>query len=89
VHHLRTFGCVAFMKNITPNLKNLDDRSRPMIFVGYEQGTKGYCVYDPSTWRVCVSCDVVCDEEAKWQWGEDEGFDNPTVDTFTVEYNLT
>jgi hypothetical protein len=41
VHHLRTFGCVAYVKNTSPNLKKLDDRSRPMIFVGYEHGTKG------------------------------------------------
>ena len=25
VHHLRTFGCVAHVKNTTPNLKKLDD----------------------------------------------------------------
>jgi hypothetical protein len=49
VHHLRTFSCVAFVKDTTPNLKKLDDRSRPMMFVRYEQGTKGYHVYDPST----------------------------------------
>jgi hypothetical protein len=49
VHHLRTFGCVVYVKDTTPNLKKLDDRSRPMIFVGYEPGTKGYRVYDPST----------------------------------------
>jgi transposase InsO family protein len=47
VNHLRTFGCLAYVKNTSPNLKKLDDRSRPMIFVGYEQGTIGYIVYDP------------------------------------------
>jgi hypothetical protein len=44
VHHVCTFGCVAYVKNTSPNLKKLDDRNRPMIFVGYEQGTKGYMV---------------------------------------------
>ena len=34
VHHLRTFGCVAHVKTSTPHPKKLDDRSRPMIFVG-------------------------------------------------------
>jgi hypothetical protein len=87
VHHLRTFGCVAFVKDTTPNLKKLDDRSHPMIFVGYEQGTKGYRVYDPSTRRVHVSRDVVFDEQAKWQWGEAEDSDDSAGDTFTVEYN--
>jgi hypothetical protein len=49
VHHLRTFGCVAHMKNTSPHLKKLDDRSSMMIFIGYEPGTKGYRVYDPVT----------------------------------------
>jgi transposase InsO family protein len=49
VHHLRTFGCVAHVKVTTPNLKKLDDRSRRMIFVGYEPGSKAYHVYDPTT----------------------------------------
>jgi hypothetical protein len=46
VNHPWTFGCLAYVKNTTPNLKKLDDRSRLMIFVGYEQGTIGYRVYD-------------------------------------------
>jgi len=36
VHNLHTFGCIAQVKVTTPNLKKLDDRSRCMIFVGYE-----------------------------------------------------
>jgi hypothetical protein len=60
-----------------------------MIFVRYEQGTKGYHVYDPSMWRVRVSCDIVFNEQAKWQWGETEGSDNSAGDTFTAEYNLS
>jgi hypothetical protein len=46
VHHLCTFGCIAYVKDTSPSLKKLDDRSHPMIFVGYEQGTKGYCFYE-------------------------------------------
>jgi hypothetical protein len=34
VHHLQTFGCIAYVKDTSPNLKKLDDRSHPMIFVG-------------------------------------------------------
>lgn len=33
-HHLRTFGCIAHVKNTSPHLKKLDDRSTKMIFVG-------------------------------------------------------
>lgn len=38
--HQRTFDCVAHMKLMTPNLKKLDDQSRPTIFVGYEADSK-------------------------------------------------
>jgi hypothetical protein len=72
VHHLCTFGYIAHVKNSSPNLKKLDDRSRAMVFVGYEQGTKGYWVYDPLTGRVCVSRDVVFDEQAQWDWKDND-----------------
>jgi hypothetical protein len=26
VHHLKTFGCIVYMKNMKPNLKKLEDR---------------------------------------------------------------
>jgi hypothetical protein len=42
VQHLRTFECVVHVKDTTPNLKKLDDPSRPMIFIGYEPGSKVY-----------------------------------------------
>ncbi|EEC81933.1 hypothetical protein OsI_25798 [Oryza sativa Indica Group] len=83
VHHLRTFGCVAHVK-VTAPTKKLDDRSRPMIFVGYEPGSKAYRVYDPATRRVHVSRDVVFDEEAQWNW---DGEAAANVDSdFTIEY---
>jgi transposase InsO family protein len=62
VHHLRTFGCLAHVKVTTPNLRKLDDRSRPMIFVGYEPGSMAYRVYDPSHNRIHISRDVIFDE---------------------------
>jgi hypothetical protein len=69
VQHLCTFGCVAHVKNTRPNLPKLEDRSRPMIFVGYEAGSMAYRAYDPAMKRVHITCDVVFDEEANWRWG--------------------
>jgi hypothetical protein len=70
VHHLRTFGCIAHVKLNKPNLKKLDDRSKKMIFVGYESGSVAYICYDPNTQRVHISRDVIFEEEASWDWGE-------------------
>ena len=69
VKHLRTFGCVAYTKDLS-QLKKLDDRSCPGIFIGYADGAKAYRVLDPETQRVRVSRDVVFD---KSRVGLDQG----------------
>jgi hypothetical protein len=71
VEHLRVFGCIAHVKSARPFLRKLDDRSTPMVFIGYEPGSKAYRVYDPATQRVHVSRDVVFDEAATWDWDKD------------------
>ena len=68
VHFMRTFGCVVHVRQTRPGLKKLDDRSRPMIFIGYEAGTKGYRAYDPVTQRVHTTRDAVFNESARWDW---------------------
>jgi hypothetical protein len=69
------------VKNTRPHLQKLEDRSKPMIFVGYEPGSMAYRVYDPTTTRVHITRDVVFNEEAKWRW-EDDKIDSE----FIVEY---
>jgi hypothetical protein len=84
VSHLRVFGCVAHVKVTRPGLKKLDDRSVPMVFLGYEQGSKAYRLFDPAANRVHVSRDVVFDEDASWDWSESG---HATDDTpFVVEF---
>jgi len=50
----------------TLNLRKLDDRSRRMIFVGYEPGSKAFHAYDPTTRHIHISRDIVFDEAAQW-----------------------
>ena len=42
VSFLRTFSCVGHVKNTKPHLGKLEDRSMPMVLLGYEEGTKVY-----------------------------------------------
>jgi transposase InsO family protein len=70
VEFLRTFGCVAHVKTARPHLKKLEDRSSPMVFIGYEQGAKAWRFYDPVARRVHVSRDAVFQEEASWDWSK-------------------
>ena len=73
VSFLRTFGCIGHVKKTKPNLPKLEDRSSPMVFLGYERGSKAYRLYDPQARRVVVSRDVVFDEAACWSWEEEQG----------------
>ena len=63
---LRTFGCIGHVRKTKPNLTKLEDRSTPMVFLGYAEGTKAYRLYDPRGDKVLVPRDVVFDEKAAW-----------------------
>ena len=84
---LRTFGYIGQVRKTKPNLTKLEDRSTPMVFLGYAEGTKVYRLYDLRRGKVLVSRDVVFDEKAAWDWtnpstGEADGF----TSTFVVEH---
>jgi hypothetical protein len=66
VHHLRTFGCIVYVRNTMLHLKKLEDHGRKIIFISYESGSKRYCAYDPIMKRVHVTREVVFDEQAQW-----------------------
>jgi hypothetical protein len=86
VQHLRTFGCLVHVKDTSPNLKKLNDRSRPMIFIGYEPGSKAYRAYNPVSKKVHVSRDIVFDEQASWNCSDGgEHSEQVNNDMFTVE----
>lgn len=54
----KIFGCVTFVKNLTPDLDKLSPCSLKCVFVGYSQTEKGYDCYHPLTRRYIVSVDV-------------------------------
>ena len=56
------------MKVLEEKLKKLQDRSKPMVFIGYEVGTKGYKCYDLETGIVYISRDVIFEEKSQWNW---------------------
>lgn len=72
VQHLRVFGCVCYARNEAPYLKKLDDRSRALVHLGTEPGSKAYRLYDPATRKTIVSRDVIFCEDMKWKWDKSE-----------------
>ncbi|GJR90306.1 zinc finger, CCHC-type containing protein [Tanacetum coccineum] len=68
LENLRIFGCIAYAKVPSQHLTKLDDRSIKMVYLGNEQGSKAYRLFDPTTQRVCVSRDVKFKENETWDW---------------------
>ena len=92
VSHLRTFGCVAHVKQNGSGINKLSDRSSKMLFIGYESGTKGYRFFDPSTGRLVVSRDVIFEEHQAWNMkGAEVNTESSEyeTETFTVHYPST
>ena len=61
---LWTFGCIGHIRKTKSAFTKLEDRSTPMVLLGYEEGAKAYRLYDPRGGKVAVSRDVVFDEKA-------------------------
>lgn len=92
VSYLRTFGCLAYVKDVRPHLPKLSDCSKPMVLIGYADGAKAYKVFDPVSGRVQVSRDVIFDEGAGWDWDAAGAAAVPGgggCSDFTVEYLTT
>ena len=68
IAHLRVFGCVGYAKVEAPHVKKLDDRSRALIHLGTEPGTKAYRLVCPKSKKITVSRDVVFLEDEGWSW---------------------
>lgn len=49
LEHLRIFGCLAYMKAPTTNIKKLDDRGKVILNIGTEPSTKSYMLFDPTS----------------------------------------
>ena len=62
VKHMRVFGCQTYI--LTPKEKRLkwDPKARTGIFLGYEEVSKAYRVYDVEAGQVVISRDVNFDE---------------------------
>ena len=60
ISYFRIFGCRAWVLN--EKATAWDPKMKPMIFVGYEQGSKAYRLWDPKKRSIVVSAKVRFDE---------------------------
>nr|GEZ16377.1 zinc finger, CCHC-type [Tanacetum cinerariifolium] len=68
MRYLRVFGCKAYAKVTKPHLKKLDDRSKELVYLGTQPGSKVYRLFDPVTKDMVVSRDVKFKEDKGWDW---------------------
>lgn len=61
--HLRIFGSVAYANIPKQFTKKFDARARKVIFVGYQENSPNYRVYDPVTGKINETRDVVFNEK--------------------------
>lgn len=68
IGHIRVFGCLAHMKLPSVHTTKLSDRSKLVVNLSKEPGTKAYRLYDPEIQLVHVSRDVIFEEDKSWPW---------------------
>src|SRR6266508_4358749 len=74
VSHFREFGCDVWVLDETKNKSKLDPRSKKMVFVGFEDGSKAIRYWDKETRKIKVSRNMVFNENDKpEQYGEVPG----------------
>ena len=59
LQYVKQFGCIAYAAIPPERRQKLDNKAKQLVFVGYEEGTKGYRLLDTSTDKIVISKDVI------------------------------
>jgi hypothetical protein len=59
IDHLRIFGSEVFVHIPKEKRQKLDAKAVKCVFVGYDNDSKGYCVWNPVTNRIEIACNVI------------------------------
>jgi hypothetical protein len=66
--YLKVFGCTTHVRVAGPHLKKLEERSKPMVYLGVDEGCKAHRLLDVTSNKIVVSRDIVCEENVPWNW---------------------
>ena len=58
-------------------MSKLDDRNGKYVFIGYDENSKGYKLFNPRSKKIIISKDIEFDEGASWDWSSqtEESYD--------------
>jgi hypothetical protein len=68
VVHLRVFGSVRYAHISDQMRTKLDDKSTKLLFLGYDERSKAYKLYNPIEKKVISRRDVYINEQSGWDW---------------------
>jgi hypothetical protein len=82
VSHFKVYGYIAYAHVPKETKSKLDDKSEKYIFIGYDEQSKEYTLFNPITKKFIVSRDIVFKEEESW----DGNIDKTITRTTTIPY---
>lgn len=88
VSNLKVFGCVCYTLVPEPKRSKLDERSKLAIFIGYNNHSKGYRVFNLESQKVEVCRSVKFDESALWDWSKKEVASSPNSGAACDYYDI-
>jgi len=72
LQHLKIFDCLCF--TYVPQVKRdkLDKKAKLEVFIGYNNSSKTYKIFQPQNEKILVSRDVNFMKDKQWKWEEPE-----------------
>jgi hypothetical protein len=95
VSRLKIFDSVTYVYMSNQRRTKLDDKSKKYTFIGYDERTKAFKLFDLIERKVIVSRDVHVNEESAWNWNNqnkvthEEGEPSTSTSIITPTSHLT
>ncbi|XP_058746106.1 uncharacterized protein LOC131618977 [Vicia villosa] len=78
VSHVKVFVSMCYKHVPDTRRRKLDDKSEPMILVGYHK-TGAYRLFNLVNTKILLSRDIVVDEDYTWDWNSSNSVNKPLM----------
>ena len=73
VDYFRVFGCAKHVHILYAKRSKLEYKSVTCVLLGVSSESKGYKMFDPTTNKIIVSCNIAFEADREWHWKFFEG----------------